>query len=230
MGWADTWDDIVQGGSERWKVNDETSHQAVLAILKRYMKEDAPQNILCPLCGDDPMVYLLWQQGHSVTAMDLVPVALERMRQQFEGSWTQEEITTTSGDAKLVCFKHESGRATQYQGDALQFLPSLQQTFDVVYDKDSFGALPINLRSEFCARMAEYTKSTTGMIYIEVKLRDNHDQTKHAGPPFSLQKEDLMDPQCYGAAFEHVQALGSVYPTTMGGMQQTGHILKRKTQ
>jgi hypothetical protein len=37
-----------------------------------------------------------------------------------------------------------------------------------------------------------------------------------------------MDAQCYGSAFDYLEGLGSVYPLSMPGMKQTGHILKRK--
>jgi len=221
MGWANTWDDILQGGSGRWKVTDAESHRTALGHMKKHMKEGS-NNVLCPLAGDDPMVHLLWQQGHSVTAMDLVPAALEQMRNQFEGSWTKEDR-----DGGMVVWKHESGRATQYQGDALSPRPELVRSFDAVYDKDSFGALQTSMREGFCCRVGEYAKEGAP-LYIEVKLRENHEDSKDVGPPFSLKQEDLMDDQCYGSAFEYVEGLGSVYDLGWPGVEQTGHILRRK--
>lgn len=222
MDWADHWDDIVQGGPQRWKVTDAASHQAALTHIKKYVQTKA--SIFCPLAGDDPMVHLLWQQGHSVTAMDLVPTALEQMRNQFEGSWTSEEK-----ENGMVLWRHESGRVTQYQGDALQSQEELKNQFDVVYDKDSFGALPKDRRNDYCSRISEYTKEGA-IIYMEVVLRDDHDQSKNVGPPFSLKQEDLMNPTCYGTDFNYVDGLGSVYPESNnpGGMEQTGHVLARK--
>ena len=108
------------------------AHKAALSHTQRNIKGEISNsiNILCPLAGDDPVVHILWKQGHSVTAIDLVPLALERMRQQFEGAWTQEENRSDG----MVVWRHESGRATQYQGDALQSLPELRGTFDAVYE------------------------------------------------------------------------------------------------
>lgn len=222
MEWTNTWDDIIQGGFQRWKVTDPKAHKVALSHIQKHFK-DGRNEILCPLAGDDPMVHLLWQQGHSVTAMDLVPAALEQMRNQFAGGWKEDK----SRDNGMVVWTHESGRATQYQGDALQPQPELQNKFDAIYDKDSFGALEKGMRRQFCNRISEYTKSGATM-YIEVTLRDNHELCKDMGPPFSLKKEDLMDTQCYGNAFNFVTGLGSVYPMALSGMQQTGHILRRK--
>ena len=228
MGWADTWDDMLQGGSPRWKITDSKCHQAALSNIQQHLTKDGPNNILCPLAGDDPMVHLLWQQGHSVTAIDLVPTALEQMRNQFDGngSWTRQEHYST-GSNNVVVWKHDSGRATQYEGDVLQVYPELKNSFDAVYDKDSFGALNKEMRKPFCARIREFTKAGA-IIYMEVKLKENHEQVKDMGPPYSLQKEDLMHPSCYGEFFDYVKGLGSVYPVALPGMQQTGHILKRK--
>lgn len=99
MGWADTWDDILQGGSQRWKITCEESHQKVISHLDSFL-EDKKNNsnhsstlsVFCPLAGDDPIVHLLWKRGYSVTSIDLVPQAVAQMRNHFkEGSWMSEE-------------------------------------------------------------------------------------------------------------------------------------------
>mmetsp|Transcript_10184 Transcript_10184/g.11278 ORF Transcript_10184/g.11278 Transcript_10184/m.11278 type:complete len:237 (-) Transcript_10184:220-930(-) len=236
MGWSDTWSDIIAGGNPRWKV---TSHECHLKALSHFethvvVKQDADPStvsVLCPLAGDDPFVHLLFQKGYNVTTIDMVPAAIEKMKDQFgsECSWTKEEQNHDSdgnGSNTTIVWTHESGRATLMVGDALYVRHQLFDTFDAVYDKDSFGALEKKMRQTFCTRMAEYTKKGA-IIYLECKLRDNHDQAKDVGPPFSLKKEDLMEDNNYGANFDHVQELGIVYDITMP-MQQTGHILKRK--
>jgi hypothetical protein len=220
--WSDTWNDILQGGSQRWKVDNPDFHQVAYDHLSKHLsKQEA--NVLCPLAGDDPFVHLLWKRGHAVTSIDLVPAAVAAMRSQFEGEWTKEQK-----DDGTVIWKHDSGRATLYEGDALQFRPELQGKFDAVYDKDSFGALPKDLRKGFCSRIADYTKPNA-IVYIEVKLKENHDAVKDMGPPFSLQQEDLMVTDAYGTHFDHVEALGEVYQVVnFGTLKQMGHFLKRK--
>ena len=223
MGWSDTWSDIITGGNPRWKVTCDESHNKALSYFQEYVKGDpAEVSVLCPLAGDDPFVYLLFTKGYSVTTIDLVPAAVEEMKKQFGVSeeWTKEETDNT------IMWKHGSGRATLIVGDALQKRPDLVSRFDAVYDKDSFGALPKELRQGFCSRIAEYVKKG-GIVYLECKLKDNHEQVKHAGPPFSLKEEDLMEGNTYGNMFDYVKGLGEIYKIQMSG-QQTGHILKRK--
>jgi len=228
MGWADTWSDILSGGNPRWKVTDIESHQKALSHFQRFVKgvPSSEVNVLCPLAGDDPFVHLLWRLGYSVTTIDLVPPAVEAMKRQFGSdteSWTKEE-----GTGGTVIWKHDSGRATLMVGDALQRRPELSGKFDAVYDKDSFGALGKEMRAPFCSRMAEYTKKN-GIIYLECKLKDGHEEILDVGPPYSLKGENLMEESNYGACFEYVEDLGIVYPLDMPPtIQQTGHILRRK--
>lgn len=240
MGWSDTWSDILAGGNPRWKVTNMESHQKALSHFQRFIRPPLPispssdeseseeVNVLCPLAGDDPFVYLLWSLGYSVTTIDLVPPAVEAMKEQFgcdADMWTKEEDSKSD----TVVWKHKSGRASLMIGDALQHRPELMGKFDAVYDKDSFGALGMEMRAGFCNRMAEYTKKG-GIIYLECKLKDGHEEILNVGPPYSLKRENIMEEKNgYGSSFDYVEELGIVYPLDMPPtIQQTGHILRRK--
>jgi len=218
MTWADAWTGIIHGGSQMWKVNDMAAKSTALDHIREHAIDVPSLNILCPLAGDDQFVQYAWSQGHNVTAIDLVPAAVQEMRKQFsEDGWSKEEQ-----ENGMVVWKHESGTATLYEGNVMTALPELVQKFDAVYDKDSFGALDLNMRTDFCNRIASYVKPVTGIIYTEVKYKPGRTQ----GPPFHVEKEDLMLPGNFGTMFEHVASLGEVYKLSMP-MQQTGHILRR---
>lgn len=245
MGWSDTWSDILSGGNKRWKVTNSECHEKAYSHFHRYVHKgkheppsETPTSVLCPLAGDDPFVHLLFQKGYSVTTIDLVPAAVEAMKSQFDldgdsdgdgdggettSTFTWEKVTSDNGD---TIWKHNSGRATFIVGDALQKRADLVHSFDAVYDKDSFGALDKQNREPFCKRMAEFIKPN-GIVYLECKLRDNHEESKHMGPPFSLTKEDLMMTSNYGAEFNYVESIGPVYKLDFP-MKQMGHVLKKK--
>lgn len=223
MDWSDTWKDILDGGSKRWKVDDMDTKKIALKHITdntAAATNESVLKILCPLAGDDPFVFHAWSEGHDVTAIDLVPEALAAMRQQFGSadSWT----SSTKEDAGLV-WKHDSGRVTLYEGDMLKKRSELENTFDAIYDKDSFGALTMDLRPKFCERLADYAK-TDATLYIEVKHKESG---REHGPPFHVEKGDLMEETNFGSYFNHVLSLGELYPLPIPGMQQTGHILKR---
>lgn len=238
MGWSDTWADILAGGNQRWKITSETSHAMALAHFQRFVSEPKPEasapgyespppSVFCPLAGDDPFVHLLWSKGYSVTAIDRVPAAVGAMRAHFGPAEEWSKIISEEGGGTTTVWKHQSGRATLLVGDALQSRSSLKGKFDAVYDKDSFGALPTELRRDFCARVADYTK-IGGILYLECKLKENHEDARDVGPPYSLTKVDLMNEDCYGTSFVYIEGLGSVYDLPMAGMKQTGHVMKRK--
>ena len=242
MTWAQTWNNILEGGPKRWKVDNLAFKQRALQrILEQHFgtlstaastaadNNKSPQlSILCPLAGDDPFVQYAWSQGHNVTAIDLVPAAVDVMRQQFGGldaDWTKQEEDGQSSSSNTIIWKHSSGRATLYAGDMMQKRPELNAKFDAVYDKDAFGALPLELRQPYCQRLADYCKPEA-TVYSEVKLKAGGKEA--GGPPFHVEKEDLMETTSFGANFHHVEALGEVYDVEIPGASQTAHIMKRK--
>mmetsp|Transcript_5869 Transcript_5869/g.9874 ORF Transcript_5869/g.9874 Transcript_5869/m.9874 type:complete len:270 (-) Transcript_5869:128-937(-) len=225
-GWSETWKDILNGGPKRWKVDDVEAKQKALTHITdaTSTSSDTPLRILCPLAGDDQFVHYAWSQGHDVAAIDIVPDALKAMRFQFgENNKEDWASSTSNNNGGGVVWKHKSGRATLYEGDMLMKRPELQSSFDVVYDKDSFGALSLEMRQPYCQRLSEFTKSN-GIVYVEVK---NKESGREFGPPYHVEKNDLMEETSFGGAFDYVNALGEVYPLNMGGMRQMGHILRR---
>lgn len=221
MGWSDTWKDILDGGSKRWKVDDMDAKKIALQHISDNTSTSSPLKILCPLAGDDPFVFHAWGQGHDVTAIDLVPEALAAMRSQFGSS---DGWTSSSKEDNGLIWKHESGRVTLYEGDMLKKRSELENSFDAIYDKDSFGALTKGLRLAFCARLSDYAKDGA-TLYIEVKNKPP--AGREYGPPYHVEKSDLMESTSFGLYFNHIASLGELYPLPTPGLQQTGHILKR---
>ena len=218
MTWKTTWQDILNGGAQRWKVDDISAKQIALGHILDHT-ESKCLKILCPLAGDDRFVHYAWSQGHDVTAIDIVPEALEAMRCQFGDAEDWSSSTTDEG----VVWKHKSGRAMLYEGDVMMKRSSLLNQFDAIYDKDSFGALDLATRSIFCERLSDYIKDN-GTLYIEVK---NKTSGRDQGPPFHVEKQDLMEQSNFGKCFEHIVSLGEVYPLNMPTAIQTGHVLRR---
>ena len=214
--------------SQRWKVDDLDAKKQALASIEEHSSQDGqPMRILCPLAGDDPFVHYAWSQGHDVTAIDIVPAALKAMRSQFGDfdDWTSESSTRNSvlmRNSETV-WKHKLGRATLYEGDVIMKRPELLNSFDAIYDKDSFGALTLDVRSKFCERMSEYIKDG-GTLYVEVK---NKESGRQHGPPFHVEKTDLMEATNFGSSFDYVVGLGEVYPLKIMGVKQIGHMLRR---
>ena len=227
--WVNAWDDIQNGGNKRWIVDDVSLKQKALGhITRNFSKKDnrlTSLSIFCPLAGDDTFLYHAWDQGHSVVGIDLVPAAVSAMRKQFgpdDTDWTRHD-----SDGSMVVWKHNSGRVTLINADAFTMMNELVGSFDAVYDKDSFGAIPQDLRSNYCKLIAAYLK-TDGVIYCEAVTKSDSCSHRHEGPPYHIGQDELMDPQNYGEQFNYVEILGVVYDIQDEEMDQVGHILKRK--
>lgn len=242
MAWSDTWADILNGGSPRWKVDDINAKKIALDYITQHHTTNTisiddddqqkretnaqPLRILCPLAGDDPFIHYAYSQGHEVTAIDIVPEALEVMRLQFGNASDWSVVDTNDSSSKEEKqWKHTSGKVTLYEGDILTKRSELVNSFDAIYDKDSFGALNLDMRSAYCKRLSEYIKPN-GTVYIEVKYKENEWQRPN-GPPYHVEKEDIMNSFGSGSCFEYVKSLGEVYPLSIPNMKQTGHILRR---
>jgi hypothetical protein len=230
MGWKDTWNDILTGGSPRWKVVDLEKKAIALKHIEEHAGSSSSSftgnnindnkkrlTIFCPLVGDDKFVQYAVSEGHTIVGADLVPEALEALRtQQFPNTkWTVAE-----GD-KCKIWKSDNGAVTLYETDILVPRPELEGKFDAIYDKDSFGALSPEMRKPFVQRLGSYLKDD-GIVYTEVKWIPG----KQGGPPFSLSKEDLME-SFTSDMFQYAASLGAVYELNMPGASQTGHILRR---
>jgi hypothetical protein len=265
--WGGYWNDILEsGGATRyWIITDLNAKRQALDHIIRHVattqtttKVDSfattdeakdefstttsSLNILCPLAGNDLFVKYAWTQGHSVTAIDLLPQAVTSMRKHFSGDdddadWTRTDyaVTTTNSESKelenggmVCCWQHKSDRVTLYQGDITTSISDLNGTFDAIYDKDSFGAIPPSIRSAFCTRMSDYLK-VGGILYSEVKFKSDDNPDRHTGPPYHLEKDDFMKDEHFGSTFDYVAELGEVYEFQWPGAKQTGHILKRTT-
>jgi Thiopurine S-methyltransferase (TPMT) len=152
--------------------------------------------------------------------------ATTEKEEEAADDWTETVVAPA-----LTKWTHCSGRATCYVGDALQSIHGdLHGTFDAVYDKGAFGALEPSMRAAYGARLAEYLRPGTGILYTEVKIQKNKEVVvdRTVGPPFHVDQSDLM--ATLGSHFDYVADLGQLYEILLPpGMAQTGHVLRRQT-
>ena len=196
MGWTDSWS-INLG----WKPTNTEAKQLALKQIDIHVGSHGPLKILCPLGGDNVFVHHAWSKGHNVTATDLVPAAASTLRAQFsEGEWRREETE------EFVRWNHSSGRVVLYEGKVMQKISELDGKFDAVFIKDSFGSLPVKMRSAFCKRQAECLKPG-GIAYVEVLTVS---RSRWRAPAFHRERASLMATRNFDSYFEYVRDLGEV--------------------
>ena len=223
--WSGAWDDILKGGDPRWKRGEgEANTRAQLTHLHSLAGEyslPSSLSIFVPLAGDCPIVHAAWMMGHKVTANEFVPVAVTALRRVFsakEEDWKCEEIPAGKKWTYVV-----DGRVIIYECDIFTSVSELLDSFDIVFDKDAYGALSPPVRRGYMSVLSSYLRHG-GIMYCEAKKK-LVDADK--GPPFDVTPEDIKGN--VDGLLTYVRSLGEVYDWgDKSQYLQIGHVLKRE--
>eukprot|EP00051_Salpingoeca_urceolata_P010317 m.125920 g.125920 ORF g.125920 m.125920 type:complete len:251 (-) comp16664_c0_seq5:894-1646(-) len=237
--WTETWGEILSGGNQRWKDGEQFgNYEREAAYLQEHGALPAPGaadahkvHVFAPLAGDSPLPSHLFRKfGHSVSALDFVEAACDAMRSRFSGdgddgvAFEASDSSDVPEGMKLWTAKGADGNeARVWCGDFFVELPSEVGRADVVFDKDSFGAIEREDRQRYLALVARYLKPN-GYVLLEVKDKD---EGKDAGPPFHFTKEDIET--LWGAhGFRIVDHQPSLYKVSRTTFRQQGFLLQKK--
>eukprot|EP01065_Artemidia_motanka_P031680 TRINITY_DN381_c0_g1_i2.p2 TRINITY_DN381_c0_g1~~TRINITY_DN381_c0_g1_i2.p2 ORF type:complete len:242 (+),score=76.36 TRINITY_DN381_c0_g1_i2:62-727(+) len=212
--WTGVWSDVLGGGKQRWKSNEQAHVQSAFDVIERHFGSE-PQTLLVTLCGDSPFVAAAWRKGHTVNAIELVPQACEALREQFPGEWEEEKA------GAHTVYRLKEGRMTLWQGDVFAPCEGMPQN-DCVVDKDAWGALGPDIRDAYARTIAGYTKPG-GVVYLEGKMRQ---EAIERGPPFHADRSSVSASWA-GAGVEVVQDLGELYTVDEPEFKQQSYLLKK---
>lgn len=225
--WNEVWKDILGGGNKRWKDGEEINNFEVaynLLVEEGVLSAASqPSSIFVPLCGDCRFVHYAHSRGNSVAGLDGVGAALETLRKQFEKGPSFERSDIKEGG---VVFTGSDGRITTIQADLFTtpFITelNLERSFDLIYDKDAFGAIPPEDRAAYVKIMSRVCKAG-GFVFIEGKFRKEEDPT--LGPPFHLVTEEIKK-QWGAEGFKVLKHYESLYPLKNPEWRQQGWLLQ----
>jgi len=182
MAWEDIWTDITNGGNQRWKSGEQET--IVYDYIEKQGVISDGMKILVPLAGDSHFVPHLWSKGHAVAANEMVPLAVETLKSLCGEShvWEVEHV-------KLGSKKHSTEHLTIHECSVFDLdIPA--GTFDLIYDKDAFGALEIADRSEYLKLMHRLLKVGG---YVALLCRYREDKDRLAGPPFHIDADMVVN-------------------------------------
>ncbi len=168
---------------KRWE-NDETGFHLddVNPFLPRFWPQlQLPENsqVFVPLCGKSLDLRWLLEQGHTVSGVELSPLAL----QQFftEQGFTPEihqnrdfEVWEAEG-IRLFC------------GDFFRLIPELLGQPDVVYDRASLIALPPAMRADYARHLQSLAPPPAPRLLITL----DYEQAQMDGPPFAVSEAEV---------------------------------------
>lgn len=163
---------------ERWRIGRTGWHEPEgNRNLKKHWRGSG-RRVLVPLCGKTPDLLWLEAQGNDVVGVELSELAAE----QF---FRENRLNYERRDGPLVEYRAVERRVTLVCGDYFEFRES---GFDAHYDRGALVALTANLRP----RYAEHTSSLLTDNAAQLVLTVEYDQAVCAGPPFSIDAEELL--------------------------------------
>ena len=178
----------IEDWEERWRTSDtpwarggsDTSLPEVYPVLREQFGIPPGARALVPLCGNSSACRYLYEQGHHVTAVDAVPLAIERLRVErfaeltFEISQSGGHTIFTAPRVELRC------------GDIFALPPELR--FDVIYDCAAYVALSRSLLERYVPTLLNALAPGGYLILIgnEIPVDD------WQGPPYPFVREEAL--------------------------------------
>jgi len=164
----------------RWREDRIGWHEADgNAALREFWPElAAGARVLVPLCGKTPDLLWLADQGLDVSGVELSGIAV---RAFFEEAGLAFEVNEAEG---LDWYRSTESPITIVCGDYFKFS---DQPFDALYDRASLIALPPAIRPDYVRHSKALLKPGAAQLLVTLQ----YDQTMVAGPPFSVQPEEV---------------------------------------
>ena len=143
--------------------------------------------IFLPLCGKTLDIAWLLAQGFRVAGAELSVIAVEDLFNNLKLT----PMITKLGDVK----HYSAPNIDIFQGDIFKLTHAMLGIVDAVYDRAALVALPDEIRKIYTAHLISLTKCVPQLLILF-----EYDQTLHAGPPFSINANEVK--QHYQSAYE----------------------------
>jgi thiopurine S-methyltransferase len=148
--------------------------------LERHADRLAGQpRVLVPMCGKTEDLAFLASRGHDVIGVELIESAVRAF-------FAEHGITpTVTPLGKLV--EYASPPITIYAGDVFEATRDVIGSIDAIYDRAALVALPEQMRR----RYVDHLRALAGKGKRVLLVSYEYDQSKMAGPPFSVEEAEV---------------------------------------
>jgi thiopurine S-methyltransferase len=168
---------------ERWKQNQIGFHkQEVNPHLQHYwsrLSVNQGDRVLVPLCGKSNDMLWLLGMGYQVVGVELSPFAVE----SFFSDNDLKPTVRRNGDFLVS----EVDGLQIFCGDFFALRPADLGNINVVYDRASLVALPVDMRIQYVSILSTLLTTNTQILLITLA----YPQHEMQGPPFSVQGEEV---------------------------------------
>ncbi|MGE3165396.1 MAG: thiopurine S-methyltransferase [Planctomycetota bacterium] len=152
-----------------------------------------PQRILVPLCGKSLDLLWLVERGHEVVGVELVEQAVQEFHRENQRPFQVRERPPFRA--------YESERLTILVGDFFALDESHAGPFDAVYDRAALIALGPETRPAYAERVWATLRAGGRMLLSTC----TYDESRMAGPPFSVDDDEVRALYRRAAELERTQ-------------------------
>lgn len=168
---------------QKWEKNKIGFHESeVNPLLIKYFKElslELRSRVFVPLCGKTLDITWLLSQGYHVAGVELSEMAIKQL---FINLMMQPTISIVG---KLK--RYSADNIDIFVGDIFDLSATILGPVDAIYDRAALVALPKEIRNRYTAHLPTITDSAPQLL-----LCYEYDQTLMQGPPFSINKEEII--------------------------------------
>ena len=178
---------------KRWEAGQIGFHQSKpnSFLVSHFKTLNLPRGarIFLPLCGKTHDIGWLLSQGYHVIGVELSALAVDQL---FDDLGVTTEATDL-GHLKLL----SSESIDIYVCDIIDLTQDTIGTVDAIYDRAALVALPLRMRADYAAHLAELTNAAPQLL-----VTFEYDQSLISGPPFAIWEDEIrcLYDACYTAS------------------------------
>lgn len=178
--WLKKWDDNQIGFHE---------DQANRLLVRHFDELEISDGgrIFLPLCGKTRDIAWLLSRGCRVAGVELSQLAIEQLFADLEMQPTVSQV----GNLK----RFSATNIDVFVGDFFELAADNLGPVDAIYDRAALVALPESMRVHYIEHLTGVTRRAPQLL-----ICFEYDQTRMAGPPFSIRESDLTP--CYSPYYE----------------------------
>ena len=170
------------------------------------LKLPVGSRVFVPLCGKSIDMLWLAAQGYDVIGVELVETAIQAFFAE------QNIVPTVHEHVTIPTLKYYQGQSsgqniTLWVADIFALTSDDIGSVDAVYDKAALIALPADMRINYSEQIRNISGNAPQLL-----ITLNYDQSKKAGPPFSISDEQVQ--QYYGDHYQIAELTSE--PTSIG--------------
>ncbi|GBF38429.1 thiopurine S-methyltransferase [Leptospira johnsonii] len=166
----------------KWKENSIAFHESETnPLLLKYFKELSlakESRIFIPLCGKTLDISWFLSNGYRVAGAELAEMAIQQLFQELGAEPKISQV------GKLILYSTEG--LDIFVGDIFDLSKEVLGPVDAIYDRAALVALPQETRLRYSAHLTQITNKAPQLL-----ITYEYDQTKLAGPPFSISTEEV---------------------------------------